>query len=426
MIERARGQRPDRRRGQPLPRRRLLAVVQRPRPPPSADRRGDPRPARPRRPLDDARAHPPGAAELAARLVELAPPGLDARLLLRLGLDRGRDRAEDGVPVLAPARRRALPRGPRSSASPTATTATRSARSRSAGSTSSTAPSARCCSRPTASTPATQRQLERVLDLHGDEIAAVIVEPLVQGAAGILVAAARLPAPGARALRRARRAADRRRGRDRLRPHRDDVRLRAGARRARLPLPRQGPHRRLPAARGDADDRARLRGLPRRAPRSTAPSSTATPSPATRSPARRRSPASRSSSASTRCFACSRRSALLGELLGEVAAMPEVAEVRGRGFMVGIDLGEHDPALRLGHRVTLEARERGAIVRPLGDTVVLMPPLAISKADLRRLVEIVATRSSPPGVRIRRGRTDRAAPGGVATARHPAGSLNGL
>jgi adenosylmethionine-8-amino-7-oxononanoate aminotransferase len=80
---------------------------------------------------------------------------------------------------------------------------------------------------------------------------------------------------------------------------------------------------------------------------------------------------------------------LLGELLAEVAAMPEVAEVRGRGFMVGIDLGERDPALRLGHRVALEARARGAIVRPLGDTIVLMPPLAISKADLRRLVEIV-------------------------------------
>ena len=81
---------------------------------------------------------------------------------------------------------------------------------------------------------------------------------------------------------------------------------------------------------------------------------------------------------------------LLGELLAEVAAMPEVAEVRGRGFMVGIDLGEHDPALRLGHRVTLEARERGAIIRPLGDIVVLMPPLSISEADLRRLVEITA------------------------------------
>jgi adenosylmethionine-8-amino-7-oxononanoate aminotransferase len=38
--------------------------------------------------------------------------------------------------------------------------------------------------------------------------------------------------------------------------------------------------------------------------------------------------------------------------------------------------------------VTLAARERGAIIRPLGDVVVLMPPLAISKADLVRLVDI--------------------------------------
>jgi adenosylmethionine-8-amino-7-oxononanoate aminotransferase len=81
---------------------------------------------------------------------------------------------------------------------------------------------------------------------------------------------------------------------------------------------------------------------------------------------------------------------LLGERLETVAAMPEVAEVRRRGFMVGIDLGEHDPALRLGHRVTIEARERGAIVRPLGDVVVLMPPLSISEAELNRLVEITA------------------------------------
>ncbi len=81
---------------------------------------------------------------------------------------------------------------------------------------------------------------------------------------------------------------------------------------------------------------------------------------------------------------------LLGDLLREVEGMDEVAEVRGRGFMVGIDLGERDPALRLGNRVVLEARRRGAIVRPLGDTIVLMPPLAISKADLVRLVEITA------------------------------------
>ncbi len=80
---------------------------------------------------------------------------------------------------------------------------------------------------------------------------------------------------------------------------------------------------------------------------------------------------------------------VLGELLEEVARMPEVMEVRGRGFMVGVDLGDHDPAIRMGHRVVVEARERGAIVRPLGDTVVMMPPLTISKSDLVRLVEIV-------------------------------------
>src|SRR5260221_663484 len=79
---------------------------------------------------------------------------------------------------------------------------------------------------------------------------------------------------------------------------------------------------------------------------------------------------------------------LLGEQLDAVAAMPEVAEVRQCGFMVGIDLGEHDPALRLGHRITLEARKRGAIVRPLSDVVVLMPPLSISEVELRHLVEI--------------------------------------
>jgi len=74
----------------------------------------------------------------------------------------------------------------------------------------------------------------------------------------------------------------------------------------------------------------------------------------------------------------------------DVAAMREVAEVRRRGTMTGIDLGEHAADLRLGHRVTLEARKRGAIVRPLGDVVVLMPPLSISEDELRRLVAIVA------------------------------------
>jgi adenosylmethionine---8-amino-7-oxononanoate aminotransferase len=73
-----------------------------------------------------------------------------------------------------------------------------------------------------------------------------------------------------------------------------------------------------------------------------------------------------------------------------VAGLPGVAEVRRRGFMVGIELAEHPTQRRMGHQVTLAARRRGAIIRPLGDVVVLMPALAIDESDLRRLVAITA------------------------------------
>ena len=56
--------------------------------------------------------------------------------------------------------------------------------------------------------------------------------------------------------------------------------------------------------------------------------------------------------------------------------------------MVGIELEGFPVEARIGHRIALEARARGAIIRPLGDTVVLMPPLSIEPGELRRLVEI--------------------------------------
>lgn len=80
---------------------------------------------------------------------------------------------------------------------------------------------------------------------------------------------------------------------------------------------------------------------------------------------------------------------LLGRLLEPVAELPMVAEVRRRGFMVGIELRGFPVEARMGHQVTMAARRRGAIIRPLGDVVVLMPPLAISEQDLERLVVIV-------------------------------------
>jgi adenosylmethionine-8-amino-7-oxononanoate aminotransferase len=83
--------------------------------------------------------------------------------------------------------------------------------------------------------------------------------------------------------------------------------------------------------------------------------------------------------------------ARLGELLDEhVAALASVRAVRRRGFMVGIELDDFPLAMRMGHQVARAARRRGAIVRPLGDVVVLMPPLTISEVQLRCLVTTTA------------------------------------
>jgi adenosylmethionine---8-amino-7-oxononanoate aminotransferase len=87
--------------------------------------------------------------------------------------------------------------------------------------------------------------------------------------------------------------------------------------------------------------------------------------------------------------------ALLTERLGQMAAHPRVGDIRQRGCMVGIEL-VRDKATkapfpverRTGHRVILEARKLGAILRPLGDVIVLMPPLCISQGELENLSEV--------------------------------------
>ncbi|HWP28201.1 MAG TPA: adenosylmethionine--8-amino-7-oxononanoate transaminase [Chloroflexota bacterium] len=75
--------------------------------------------------------------------------------------------------------------------------------------------------------------------------------------------------------------------------------------------------------------------------------------------------------------------------------LPHVGEVRQRGFMVGIELvaeretrTPYPVAARVGWRVIAAARRRGAVLRPLGDVIVLMPPLSISEAELDELLAI--------------------------------------
>jgi adenosylmethionine-8-amino-7-oxononanoate aminotransferase len=73
---------------------------------------------------------------------------------------------------------------------------------------------------------------------------------------------------------------------------------------------------------------------------------------------------------------------LLKERLKAFTKLKHVREIRQCGFMIGIELKT------AGHPVILEARKRGAILRPLGNVIVLMPPLSISKRELIRLLYI--------------------------------------
>jgi adenosylmethionine-8-amino-7-oxononanoate aminotransferase len=86
----------------------------------------------------------------------------------------------------------------------------------------------------------------------------------------------------------------------------------------------------------------------------------------------------------------------LAVLLDPVAEMPHVGQVRQRGLMVGIELAADRGARqaypaedRRGWKVCLAARKRGVWIRPLGDVVVLMPPYCICDMSLIRLAEAV-------------------------------------
>jgi adenosylmethionine-8-amino-7-oxononanoate aminotransferase len=85
----------------------------------------------------------------------------------------------------------------------------------------------------------------------------------------------------------------------------------------------------------------------------------------------------------------------LSDQLRPLSEHPNVAEVRQRGIMVGIELVrdrrtlEPFPApMRLGHQVTLAARRRGVVIRPLGDVVVLMPAPAMPERLIDELVAV--------------------------------------
>jgi adenosylmethionine-8-amino-7-oxononanoate aminotransferase len=80
----------------------------------------------------------------------------------------------------------------------------------------------------------------------------------------------------------------------------------------------------------------------------------------------------------------------------EFLSLEHVGDVRQWGFMAGVELVEDKPSRqsyaperRIGHRVILQARERAVMIRPLGDVIILMPPLSIADEELAMLLDVV-------------------------------------
>ncbi len=84
----------------------------------------------------------------------------------------------------------------------------------------------------------------------------------------------------------------------------------------------------------------------------------------------------------------------LKEELEKFNALENVGDIRQKGFMAGIELVKDKQTKepyaweeRMGIKVCQKAREYGVILRPLGNVIVLMPPLSITEEELKQLLE---------------------------------------
>ena len=81
---------------------------------------------------------------------------------------------------------------------------------------------------------------------------------------------------------------------------------------------------------------------------------------------------------------------LAGLLAARVEKLGAVAEVRQRGLMVGVELAPPADGLRWGRKVCAAAVARGVLLRPLGDVIVLMPILTTTAEEVERIVDVLA------------------------------------
>jgi len=92
-----------------------------------------------------------------------------------------------------------------------------------------------------------------------------------------------------------------------------------------------------------------------------------------------------------------RKAALLADALLPLAIHRNVGEIRQAGLMCGIELVKDRvtktgfaPAERVGHRVCLEMRRQRVYIRPLGDVIVIVLPLTVRDDEIQRVADALS------------------------------------
>lgn len=87
---------------------------------------------------------------------------------------------------------------------------------------------------------------------------------------------------------------------------------------------------------------------------------------------------------------------LFKKLVKNLKDLDLVGDARVQGLMAGVEIVEDKetkrrfaPSRRFAHGICLALRERGLIVRPIGDTIILMPPLSSTESELEWMVGIL-------------------------------------
>lgn len=90
------------------------------------------------------------------------------------------------------------------------------------------------------------------------------------------------------------------------------------------------------------------------------------------------------------------KTSLVERSLADIAMLQHVGDARNKGLMIGIELVKDKLTKapfaweeKIGWQVAYEARKESVLIRPLGSVVVVMPPLAISMENLNHLMYII-------------------------------------